>query len=168
MILKTQISINEYLKLLYGLIYRKPIMILILFVDLIMIVWITSYYLNLFPFPEPSVYQFITLILISVVQPAVIFSTVRRNYKSSNHLNEELEIEISRNEIKLHGESFFTEIKWIKIFKVVEYKNWFLIYENTFSAIVIPKKVFNPDNLREFTGILKGLKNVPIDMKGTS
>ena len=161
MILKTQISINEYLKLLYGLIYRKPIMILILFVDLIMIVWITSYYLNLFPFPEPSVYQFITLILISVVQPAVIFSTVRRNYKSSNHLNEELEIEISRNEIKLHGESFFTEIKWIKIFKVVEYKNWFLIYENTFSAIVIPKKVFNPD-------ILKGLKNVPIDMKGTS
>jgi hypothetical protein len=166
MTVKTQITFKEYLKLLYGLTYRKPIMLLILFVDFVMLVWICGYYFNLLPLPKPTIYQFITLILISVVQPLVIFNTIRRNYQSSNHLRELLEIELTEREIKIHGESFFTEIKWNKIFKIVEHKNWFLIYQNNLSAIVIPKNDFHSGELDAFLKILKGIKSVPVHLKG--
>ncbi len=165
MIIKTNISFKKYLKLLFRLIYKKAIMKLILFVDFVMIVWIVGYYSNIFPFPEPTIYQFITLVLITIVQPVVIFKTVWRNYKSSNHLSEQLKIEITASEIKLQGESFYTEIKWIKIFKIVELNNWFLIYENTFSAIIIPKNAFQEGELIEFVNILKGIKGVTIKLK---
>jgi hypothetical protein len=165
MIIKTQITFKEYLKLLYGLAYRKPIMILLLFVDFAMIVWIGCYYLNLLALPKPTIYQFITLILISIVQPLVMFNTIWRNYKSSNHLREMIEIELINNEIKIQGESFFTALKWNKIFKIVEHRNWFLIYQNTLSAIVIPKKDFHGAELEEFLEILKGITTVPMHLK---
>jgi hypothetical protein len=36
-------------------------------------------------------------------------------------------MEILPNEIKVNGESFYMEVKWEKIFKIVEKQNWFLI-----------------------------------------
>jgi hypothetical protein len=140
-------------------------MILILFIGLAMIIWIGSYYLHIFSFPKPSVYQYITLVLITVVQPLVIFNLISRNYRSSNYLTEPLEVKILRDGIKMRGESFFTEINWDKIYKIVEYKNWFLIYQNTLSAIIIPKNVFDDNQLDQFTNILKSIKNVPVHLK---
>ncbi|CAN5664275.1 hypothetical protein BH11BAC1_BH11BAC1_00050 [soil metagenome] len=168
MTFKTQITFTEYLKLLFGLTYRKPIMILILLIDLAMMVWVSGYYFNLLPLPKPTIYQFITLILISIVQPLVIYNTIWRNYKSSTHLGELLEIELTKNEIKIQCESFYMEIKWVKIFKIVEHHNWFLIYQNTLSAIVIPKNDFHGKELEQFIKILKGITNVPIHLKNNN
>ncbi len=165
MTIKTKISFKEYQKLLFGLTYRKPIIILLLIVDFAMMVWICGYYFNLFPLPKPTIYQFITFILISIVQPLIIFDTIWQNYKSSNHLGEPLEIELTKNEMRIQGKSFLTEIKCNKLYKIVEHKNWFLIYLNTLSAIVIPKKVFHGEEREEFKKIVKGITNVPIHLK---
>ena len=89
----------------------------ILGVAFAMVVWILGYYLRFLPVPKPQIYQYITLILITVVQPITIYWTIKRNYDSSNHLREKLEIELSQNEIKVQGESFYTEIKWRKFLR---------------------------------------------------
>ncbi|MES1219665.1 MAG: hypothetical protein ABUT20_29465, partial [Bacteroidota bacterium] len=60
-----------------------------------MVVWISGYYLHYLPVPRPEIYQWITLTLITVVQPAMIWWTIKRNYDSSNHLGEQLEIEMT-------------------------------------------------------------------------
>jgi hypothetical protein len=165
MIIKTQITFREYIRLLYGLIYRKPVMILLMLVDLAMIVWIAGFYSGVLPLPEPTIYQYITLVLITIVQPLVIFNTLWRSYRSSNHLQEMLEIEFTDQEIKMQAESFFMEIKWEKVFKVVEYRNWFLIYQNTLSAIIIPKGDFRGGELPEFISLLKKIKGIPVYLK---
>lgn len=100
-----------------------------------------------------------------MVQPITIYWTIKRNYDSSNHLGELLEIELSKTEIKVQGESFYTEIKWEKIFKIDEQTNWFLIYQNNLSAIIIPKKEFGSNQLEEFKRILNAIPNVPIHLK---
>ena len=165
MIIKTKISFKEYRKLLFSLTYRKPIMKVILCVAFVMLVWILGYYLHFLPVPKPQIYQYITLILITVVQPFTIYLTIKRNYDSSNHLRERLEIELSQNEIKVQGESFDTKIKWMKIFKIDEEQNWFLIYQNNLSAIIIPKKEFSSTQLEEFRAILTAIPNVPVHLK---
>jgi hypothetical protein len=165
MIIKTKVSLKEYVKLMYGLAYRKPIMLFLIFVALALITWIVCYHLGVFNLPKPVIYQYITLILICVVQPIAIYITIRKNYYSSNHLRETLKMEFTQNEIKITAESFYMEVYWDKMFKIVEQANWFLIYQNNLSAIIIPKKDFHNNEIELFKEILTAVKGIPVSLK---
>ncbi|MFL9835806.1 YcxB family protein [Chryseobacterium terrae] len=158
--LKVKVTIRQYLKILFSLAYTKPVMIFLIFLAFLLVFWIVFFHLELFNLPEPVIYQYITLILIAVIQPTVIFITIIRNYYSSNHLRETLDMELADEEIKIRGESFYMEILWSKIYKVVEKKKWFLIYQNNLSAILIPKKELSTDQIKEIQEILGSIKTV--------
>ena len=162
--IKTKVTFKEYVKLLYSLVYERLIMKFLICVAIVILLWIIFYYLNFFNLPKPIIYQYITLILIVVVQPIVIYITIYRNYNSNNHLRETLEMEITPKEIKIEGESFYLEIKWHKMFKIVEKPNWFLIYQNNLSAIIIPKKDLRADDINKFREIFKDMVNVPVEL----
>jgi len=165
MTISTKVSFREYRNLLFGLTYKKPVMKIIVCVGFAMLIWILGYFLHFLPVPMPEIYQCITLLLIGVVQPIVIYLTIKRNYDSSNHLGEQLKIELTLSEIKIQGESFYTEVAWKKIFKVDEQTNWFLIYLNNLAAIIIPKKDFRGNQMEEFEKMLAMIQLVPIHLK---
>ncbi|MBW7676381.1 YcxB family protein [Chryseobacterium chendengshani] len=156
--LKVKVTIRQYLKILFSLAYSKPIMIFLVCFALLLVLWIAVYYSHLLNIPEPVIYQYITLLLIIVIQPTVIFTTIVRNYYSSNHLRETLDMDLTHDKIKIKGESFYMEILWSKIYKVVEKKNWFLIYQNNLSAILIPKKELSTEQIRQIQEILGSVK----------
>jgi hypothetical protein len=162
---KTRVSFKEYRKLLFMLTYRKPVMKIILCVALAMLIWILGYYLHFLPVPKPQIYQYITLGLITIVQPITIYLTIRRNYNSSNHLREPLVTELTKTELKVQGESFYLEIKWEKLFRIDEERNWFLLYQNNLSAIIIPKKDLNSVQVKEFKTIISAVPTVPVSLK---
>jgi hypothetical protein len=84
--LKAKVTIKQYLKLLFSLAYSKPVMIFLICFALLLVLWITLFHLDILNLPEPVIYQYITLLLIAVIQPTVILTTIIRNYYSSNHL----------------------------------------------------------------------------------
>jgi len=158
--LKAKVTLRQYLKILFSLTYSKPIMIFLICFALLMVLWIVLYHLHLLNLPEPVIYQYITLLLITVIQPTVIFTTILKNYYSSNHLRETLDMDLAQDKIKIRGESFYMEILWSKIYKIVEKKNWFLIYQNNLSAILIPKKNLSPEQIKQIQEILGSVKTV--------
>jgi hypothetical protein len=162
----TKITFKEYAKLIYTLTYKKPVMKLLLFLVLLVLIWIIGYYSRTLPVPKPSIYQYTTLVLILVIQPLVIFLTIRRNYLSSSHLTEQLQIEFTGDEIQMTGDSFYTVLNWKKIYKVQELKNWFLVYQNTLSAIIIPKRSFNKNDESRFKQILLSMPGLKLQLKG--
>lgn len=163
--IKTKVNFKEYVKLLYTLAYEKTILRLLLGVAILILLWIIFYYLNIFSLPKPVIYQYITLILITIVQPTSIYITIRRNYKSSNQLGEALEIEVTPKDIKINGESYYMEVKWEKLFEIIEKPNWFLLYQNNLSAIMIPKKDMSATDINNFRQILKNISdNVPVKL----
>jgi hypothetical protein len=137
---------------------------LIVGVALLVIIWIAGYYSKILPIPRPEIYQYITLFLIVIIQPLVIFLTIRRNYYSSNHLRETLEMELTPSEIKVTGQSFYLEIKWKKMFKIVETRQYFLAYQNNLSAIILPKKDFGSGGVTRFREILKKVERVEVKL----
>lgn len=155
MTIKTKVTFKEYVKLLFGLTYQRPIMRLLVGVAVLILLWILFYYLNLFNLPEPVIYQYVTLALLVVAQPIVIYTTIRTVYYSSNQISEPLEMQILPEEIKIQGESFYMDVKWEKMFKIVEKPKWFLIYQNSLSAIIIPKKALQESEIMDFKKILK-------------
>ena len=117
--IKTKVYFKEYARLLYSLAYEKTILRLLLLVAFLILLWIIFFNLNVFDLPKPLIYQYVTLILIAVVQP---------------------------------------------LFKIVEKRKWFLLYQNNLSAILIPKKDMTALDINNFKKILKGVKEVPIEL----
>jgi hypothetical protein len=140
-------------------------MILIVTVGLLVLLWIVDAAFNFFPVPRVTFYQYITLILIAIVQPLVIYTTILKNYHSSSHLKEPLEIEFTHSQVKITGKSFYTEFDWGKTFKIVELKKWFIIYESNLTAVIIPKKSFSKTQEEEFRKIVTSIKKVPVLLK---
>ena len=138
---------------------------LLLLIDFGTMIWIIGYYTEILPVPKPTYYQFLTIALITLVQPVFIFITIRKNYKSSCHLKDALQIEFTQTVIIVNGPSYHTEIGWAKMFEIVELKHWFMMYQNNLSAIIIPKKSFSPEQENELKVLLKGLKDVPVKLK---
>ncbi|MBD3583891.1 YcxB family protein [Flavobacterium selenitireducens] len=162
----TKVSFGEYARLLFSLTYQRPIMKVLVGIAILLLLWVACYYFGLLDLPEPLIYQFATLVLILVVQPIVIFTTIRKTYHSSNHISEILKMEILKDEIRIVGESFYMEVRWDKMFKIVEKPKWFLIYQNSLSAIIVPKKDLTSNEKETFIQTLKGLKNVPVELIG--
>lgn len=165
--IETKVNFNQYVKLIYSLAYEKTILRILLGVAFLILLWIVFYNLNILNLPEPLIYQYITLILIAVVQPTGIYLTIRQTYKSSNQLQETSKFEISSKDFKIHGESYYMEIKWEKLFKIVEKRKWFLLYQNNLSAILISKKDMSTSDIKNFKQILKVIKDVPVELLET-
>lgn len=165
MIVQTKVTFKEYIKLLFRLAYKRLVMRLLVAVAALLMLWVIFYYLDIFNLPKPIIYQYITLILIVVVQPAIIFATVWRNYHSSNHLRETLQMEILPDELSVEGESFYLKVQWEKLFKIVENPKYFLMYQNNLSAIMIPKKDMTKDEINRVKLILKDLKIIPVQLE---
>jgi hypothetical protein len=161
----SRISFKDYAKLLFSLAYKKPMIRVILGVALLLLLWILGYHFHFLPVPNPHIYPFITLALIVVVQPSIIYLTIRQVYYSSNHLQEKLAIALTQEEIRITGESFYLKITWDKIFKIQETKHWYLIYQNNLSAVILHKKDFHGKQENDFRKILSTLERVPIGLK---
>lgn len=168
MIIKTKISFKAYCKLLFALTYKRTALKIIVGVGVAMIIWILGYYLHFLPVPKPEIYQYITLTLIAVVQPITIYLLIRRNYNSNDNLGEQLEIKVTENEINIRGTSFYTELLWKNIFKVDEVTNYFLIYKNSLSVIIIAKKDLSKLEIAALKKILTNIRNVPVQLKDTA
>ena len=168
MIIKTKIKFKDYAKLIYTLAYEKTILRLLLGVAFLLLLWIIFYNLDILNLPKPLIYQYITFILIAVVQPIGIFLTIRRTYYSSNQLQEASIYEINSENLKINGESYYMEIQWGKFFEIVERPKWFLLYQNSLSAIMISKKDMSSHEIDDFREILKNIKDIPVDLMAAS
>lgn len=165
MTINTQITFKQYRNLLFRLAYKKPLMKVVLAVALTMIIWISGYYLHFLRVPEPKFYQYITLFLITIMQPSAIYWTIWQNFHSSTYLGEQLEIDITPETIKIKAETVYMEIKWTNIFKIDEMRSCFLIYQNSLSAIIIPKKDVPSSKHEELRNMLRLIPDVPAHVK---
>lgn len=167
MTIKTKLIFKDYVKLIFTLAYERLILRLLVGVAFIILLWIICYYTEVFDLPKPLIYQYITFVLIAIVQPMGIFLIARRTFKSSNQLQETSLFEIASNLLIINGESYYMEIEWEKFFEIVEKPRWFLLYQNSLSAILISKKNMNEDEIDRFREILQNIEGVPLKLNET-
>ena len=107
MIIKTKLELKEYIKLMYVLTYRKPMVIIISIIGLVMIIGTLGYFLGFKDMYEsapivPGALGFAFVILV----PFSIYRGAKRNFSSSGRLNETINYEFTEDRIIITGESF--------------------------------------------------------------
>ncbi len=59
--------------------------------------------------------------------------------------------------MKATGESFSTELDWVKTYKIAEFKNYFLVYNSKAVANIILKKNMLSDEIIELRELFRSL-----------
>ena len=127
--IESKISSSDYIRLLFRMIYRKPGMIILSFTGLIMVIFSTLYFLNLYTLAgHPPYLPLVTGILIIVVFPLFVYGMARHNFRTDSLLREKIQFSFSGEKILLRGETFLYSLTWDKIHKVRIRRDWLLFY----------------------------------------
>lgn len=157
-ILTTKLSINDFIKVNYHMLYRKWAIKGMTGFGLFFIL------LSLFTLMSGDFSWFLLIfgLFLTVGLPVQVYFAAKRNYKTDGRVSETIEYLFDNEEVKIAGESFNSRLTWDKIYSVTENKNWILIWQNQQIANVVPKRDFKEDELKLFKEIVKrqiGLKN---------
>lgn len=157
-ILTTKLSINDFIKVNYHMLYRKWAIKGMTGFGLFFIL------LSLFTLMSGDFSWFLLIfgLFLTVGLPVQVYFAAKRNYKTDGRVSETIEYLFDNEEVKIAGESFNSRLTWDKIYSVTENKNWILIWQNQQIANVVPKRDFKEDELKLFKEIVKrqiGLKS---------
>ena len=159
MIIEMKIEFKPYLKLMYVLTYRKPAAIVISLIGFFSLLFGILSFTGLSPFFPSDYVQLGFGFMLVVVYPFIIYTTAKRNFASQARIQERITYEFTDNTIKITGESFNSELTWEKTYKVLELKDWILIYQNRLVANIIPKEAFG-DKLDEFKSLVRSKSSI--------
>jgi len=156
--IETRLDFKSYVKLMYVLSYRKRSMIYITIIGLGAFFLPILYFLGVnIPFEKSPLLALVFGFVIIVVMPIAIYFNARKTFSTHGLIKERIIYEITDDKICQTGETFHSEMDWTKIYKIVEMKNWILIYHNRQIANTIPKESFG-ENLMEFRNLVRSKK----------
>lgn len=140
---------------MYTMTYRKPIMIFLTIVGMVMFGGSVFYFLGFqVPVDSPPYFQLVFGFFIVAFIPFSIYRTGKKNFYSHGRLHEKIIYEFTDEEIKQMGETFSLNTGWTKIYKIQERNNWILIYQSRQLFNLIPKESFG-DRLPEFKELVR-------------
>jgi hypothetical protein len=128
------ISIKDYRKLIFILSYKRPVLLYLNFIALAMIM------LSLVN--DTTDYWTIFILLFVLYLPIAVYRSANSNYASTKSIHEIIQYEFTPDYINVTGATFNSTQKWSTLYKVKEMNNWFLLYNNKQTAMMIPKKTF--------------------------
>ena len=155
--IETQLDSKSYIRLMYQLTFRKPTTIIFSVLGAIM--FVGSIYLFIYTDDEVNslvisfVFGFYTLTL-----PIQVYRNAKKNFNSHLRLQEKMTYEFTDEKIIVTGDSFQSEQDWLKMYKVLEIKDWILLYQNKQIANLIPTASFG-NELEAFRALVKS-KNI--------
>lgn len=155
MIIETEIDSRMYMNFMFTMSYRKPATLIPTIIGSLMILTSVLYFVGFkIPFNSPPHLQLVLGFFIVAVLPFSIYRSAKKNYPFLGRLQEKIIFEFTDEKIIETGETFSQEMDWIEINKVQELNAWILMYQNTGSAIILPKVSFGK-NLNEFKELLR-------------
>lgn len=89
---------------------------------------------------------FIFVILYSsILHPILIKKYLKKQFHTNKLLQQEMEYIFSENGLHRKSESIDCTYIWDDIYKIIERKNMFIIYESSNGVLILPKRFFNND-----------------------
>lgn len=159
----TQLTLNDYLKANYYLLYRTAYLKFIAFLG---ILW---FVIPIITYREGTSFNYMSFTFGVVIMLIPVFSyfKLKKNYYNTR-IHETITYSINDETIHSKGLTFDSTFTWNKIYKVSETKTWILIWQTKYIAHIIPKRDFTPEQLNSLKGIVNKHKEVKNKMKKQS
>jgi len=139
--------------------YTKPTIILATIAGAIMMVACIMYLAGagfITPGRPPYIQIFLAVVAL-VFLPITIYTSSVKSYKASQRIQEPIEYNFTHDKLTITGSTFKGEREWGKTYKILELKNYFLIYENNMVFNLIVKTAMSPAEVSELREILRNV-----------
>ncbi len=163
MIITTKLTFEEYLKLMYAVAYKNWRIRFFTFIGLLII---TSSVAVLFSkqvqnFPYSSLLMGLGLVFFT---PVSLYFQLKKNYQANAALQQGVTYTFTKEGVELKGESFNSQLKWIHISKVVEQKEYFLLYPPSSTVMIVAKKELSDLEIKNFKQLLRGVNTIKLKL----
>ena len=135
--LDVNIDFKSYYKLMLITFYRSAVVQYMTFISALMLIGAC---IQLVKSGETSVMFF--LFAFGLLMPLFIYFNARKSYATTKHLQYPTNYTFSDEGISLNSEYVQSKASWATIHKVLELKQWFILYTSTNVGYLIPKKSF--------------------------
>lgn len=149
-----KISEKEFVKLNFYLLYRRPIIILMGILCLIILYFCLRYY---FKYHQPVTEMLGSIFLLAyfiAFMPVIYYFRFKRSFKSNNAISQRTVSEIDENYIIDITETSKVKTTWDNVYRVEELNSWFLLYFSKTSFGFLPKRVLQKNEVEELRGII--------------
>ncbi|KPH10998.1 YcxB family protein [Chryseobacterium sp. ERMR1:04] len=154
MVIKTKLTFKEYLKLNIEILFGDIFLVLgLIFLLLFSILGFISNII--FYSDSQNLWISFFIILVCVFLNAFKYFQLKKIYKTSKDIKEEITYTFSDEKIHVKGSTFESEFSIKSIYQIQEFKNLFLIYYNSHSKSIIPKKGFTKQEIATLRTIVK-------------
>lgn len=163
-IAETHFSLKDYQGLTLFLTYRRPAVIAIS----LMGIFLLFSSLLLFILSDEKINSIILQLTLGctfvILYPLYIIYSARRNYKTHGKIQERIVYEFTNEKIRMVGESFKSEMNWMKVYKVHEVNDWIIIYQSKSMANFLPKSSLG-ENINAFRNLVVSKSHIKSKMK---
>ncbi len=156
---KIKITSSDYIRLMFLLRYRKPYSIFVTILGFVMLALSIRSFSGEDNYVQQPVILMVFCLMIIIGVPISLYLTSKRNFNSNYRLQEEIECELSNDNMKMRGETFNTESDLNQTYKIEELKNWFLLFQNRTIFNLIPKKGMTVEEINTARNIFRNVKN---------
>ncbi len=155
-VIETKTDFNSYLRLMYTLIYQKPLMIIMTILGFLFLLVPLLYFAGLLSFfSKPPWFILAFGLGTSLILPYSIYRQLNRIYNKNKALQEKIIYIFNQAGMDIIGETFRYQIPWEKINKIRSVSNWLMIYHDESEANIIPKASFDEIQLQSFQEMVK-------------
>jgi hypothetical protein len=147
--LKTKISLEDYRRINFLLIYKRPLMVFVTLMGIMNIISFLLYCFGVKAFVSTLEYPLINLLIGAVLTflvPISIYNNSKKIYNTNKYLQEESEWTIDKIRLSAKGPSYYSEFDWKKIYKIKKLNRWILIYQDKLIVNIIPLDSFSSES----------------------
>lgn len=165
--ISSQIKEDSYLKLMFRLTYRRPMMIFCTIAGAGTLILSTLHITGLYMAADspPPYFPLLFGLVIVFFVPLTTYRSSIRNFRSNQRLQEKINYQFDLEKMSVSGDSFNSEMSWEKTHRILELKHWILIYQDQQVANIIPKDAFDSEQWSKFKQMLREIPNLNIKLK---
>lgn len=160
MIVATKIELKDYARLIFFLSYKQPFVLIITAIGVLSLVLAPLYFFGVQLYDQPPYLALGFGLYIILVTPLAIYRNTKKNFKSNQRIHERIVYEVTPDFLKITGETFSSALQWPTTYKILETRDFFMIYGSRQVANLIPKKSMTVDEVTELREILRKLDSV--------
>lgn len=159
--IESKISLKDYTRLLYLLTYRKPVIIMISLLGLLLVVFSVLYFLGEFSaFDKPPYLALLTGLFVLIIFPLSISLSAKRNFRSEPFLREKILYTFCPDQITIRGDTFSQIIAWDRIYRFRRLGKWFLFYRDKYRLNFMFRNSLSQEQRDRFVKLIKQ-KRIP-------
>ena len=123
-------------------------------IGLILLMEISNTVIN-FDIVKSNYFEALTSLSFFLIPALIYYFLIKRSYAQTPRVSELIEYQFKQEMLHIKGESFVTQLSWVKIPKVKLTKNWLLIFQNQQTANAIPRNKLTEATIEQLKIILK-------------